>query len=47
MEFLKQLYANPDITRPLLDNLEFKTLDDVQKDLLERPLSKEEIKKVI
>lgn len=46
MDFFKDLYTNSRNTRHLLHGVEFKFIDDSQKDWLERPIT-EEVKNAI
>lgn len=45
--FFKDLYTDLGILRPFLDVVDFKCLDDLQKDWLERPIDEGEVQNVI
>lgn len=45
--FFTNIYADREIYRPSLNGLEFKSLNDSQRDWLERPISEEEVKNII
>lgn len=47
VDFFKDLYTDTRITRPFLDGMKFKTLDDSQRDWLEHPITEDEVKKVV
>lgn len=47
VEFFMDLYKDLGITKPKLDGVNFKFLNDSQRAWLERPFEEEEVKKVV
>lgn len=45
--FFMYLYKDPEIARPKLDGVSFKSLKDSQKDWLERPFEESEVKQIV